>query len=98
MEKIFQRIIPPLFLLLLTLLIIPFFYVYNYSQPVTTTPDNKIVYQLPYPGILPDHPLYTLKAVRDRIQVFLTRDNLKKAEIYLLYSDKRLAMGQELEK
>lgn len=98
MEKIFQRVIAPLSLLLLTLLIIPFFYVYNYSQPVTTTPDNKVVYQLPYPGILPDHPLYFLKVTRDQIQAFLTRDNVKKAQLYLLYSDKRLAMAQALEK
>lgn len=98
MGRVFQRIIAPIILLLLVVLLIPFFYVRNYSQQITTTPDNKIVYQLPYPGILPDHPLYSLKVIRDRIQVFLTRDNLKKAEIYLLYSDKRLAMGQDLEK
>lgn len=98
MEKIFQKIIAPLFLLLLIILIIPFFHVYNYSQPVTTTPDNKVVYQLPYPGILPDHPLYFLKTTRDKVQAFLTRDNVKKAQLYLLYSDKRLAMAQALEK
>lgn len=98
MEKVFQRIIAPLLLLLLVILIIPFFSVYNYSQLIATTPDNKVVYQLPYPGILPDHPLYLLKTTRDKIQVFLTRDNLKKAHLYLLYSDKRLAMAQALEK
>jgi len=52
---------------------------------------NKVVYDLPYPGILPDHPLYFLKALRDRINLFLTRDYQKKAEIYLLYADKRVA-------
>lgn len=98
MERLLRKFIAPTILLVLVVLIIPFFYVYNYSQQITTTPDNKVVYQLPYPGILPDHPLYLLKVTRDRVQAFLTRDNLKKAELYLLYSDKRLAMGQDLEK
>lgn len=80
------------------ILIIPFFYIYNYSQQITTTSDKKVVYQLPYPGILPDNPLYFLKVTRDRIQAFLIRDNLKKAQLYLLYSDKRLAMAEALEK
>lgn len=54
---------------------------------------KKIDYLLPYPGLLPDHPLYFLKAVRDRILDFLTRDYHKKAQLYLLYSDKRTNMG-----
>lgn len=98
MERILQKIIAPIILLFLVLLIIPFFYVYNYSQQITTTPDNKVVYQLPYPGILPDNPLYFLKVARDKVQDFLTRDNLQKAQLYLLYSDKRLAMAEALEK
>jgi len=53
--------------------------------------ENKVIYDLPYPGILPDHPLYFLKALRDRLHVFFNRDYQKKAEIYLLYSDKRTA-------
>lgn len=57
---------------------------------------KEIVYQMPYPGILPDHPLYFIKAVRDRLLDWLTRDHLKKTQLYLLYSDKRLNMGQEL--
>ena len=52
---------------------------------------NKVVYDLPYPGILPDHPLYFLKALRDRLNLFFNRDYQKKAETYLLYSDKRVA-------
>jgi len=52
---------------------------------------NKVVYDLPYPGVLPDHPLYFLKAFRDQINLFFTRDYQKKADAYLLYSDKRVA-------
>ena len=98
MEKLFQKFLVPLILLFLIILMTPFFYVHNYSQQIVTTPENKVVYQLPYPGILPDHPLYFLKVTRDRVQAFLTRDNLKKAQLYLLYSDKRLAMAEALEK
>lgn len=49
----------------------------------------EVAYDLPYPGLLPDHPLYFLKAARDRMLDILTFDSLKKAQLYLLYSDKR---------
>lgn len=57
---------------------------------------EKIHYNLPYPGLLPDHPLYFVKIIRDRLIEFLTRDNLKKAQLFLLYSDKRAAMSLNL--
>lgn len=69
------------------------------AQTVTLTPTpadsmvQKVEYLLPYPGILPDHPLYFLKALRDRILEFLIVDPLRKAEFYLLQADKRLNMG-----
>ncbi len=47
-------------------------------------------YVLPYPGILPDHPLYFLKAFRDRIVELLISDPVRKAEFYVLQSDKWL--------
>lgn len=50
-------------------------------------------YTLPYPGLLPDSPVYFLKIIRDRIVVFLTSDPLKKAEFNFLTSNKRLAAG-----
>lgn len=52
---------------------------------------KKPEYQLPYPGLLPDHPLYILKTIRDRIIDFLIADSLKEAEFTLLQADKRLA-------
>lgn len=66
-----------------------------YSQVVTFT-DNKVIYELPYPGILPDHPLYFFKAGRDRVLDWTTRDNIKKAELFLLLADKRMAMAIQL--
>ncbi|MFN4212528.1 MAG: DUF5667 domain-containing protein [Microgenomates group bacterium] len=82
------------FLLLLTPVIVYFF---EYPTTVEAV-QEKVIYDLPYPGILPDHPLYFLKAIRDRLVDWGTRDNLKKAQLYLLYSDKKVAMAQSLVK
>lgn len=60
--------------------------------------EQKAVYQLPHPGLLPDHPLYFAKGMRDSIMIFFTRDNVKKAELYLLLSDKKAAAALSLAK
>lgn len=57
---------------------------------------KKSTYLLPYAGILPDHPLYFLKTVRDSIIDFLIADSLKKAEFTLLQADKSLSAGLAL--
>jgi hypothetical protein len=54
---------------------------------------KSVEYELPYPGMLPDNPLYFLKMIRDRIVGFLISDPLKKAEFDLLQADKRLNAG-----
>lgn len=54
---------------------------------------QRVVYALPYPGILPGNPLYLLKVMRDRVIGFLIADSAKKAEFDLLQADKRLQMG-----
>lgn len=51
------------------------------------------VYELPYPGLLPDHPLYFLKMIRDRFISFSIQDPIKKAEFDILQADKRLNAG-----
>ncbi len=53
-------------------------------------------YYLPYPGILPDHPLYWLKMLRDRILLFLVHNPEEKLNRLLLYADKRLGAAQVL--
>jgi len=58
--------------------------------------DEKGDYYLPYPGILPDHPLYWLKMVRDRIMLWTTRDSLQQFQRLLLYSDKRIGAAEAL--
>jgi len=56
-----------------------------------------VEYLLPYPGrILPDSPLWTLKAIRDGFWYKLTTNPLKRAEIALLFSDKRLLSSKTL--
>ena len=45
---------------------------------------------------MPDHPLYFIKAIRDRIIDFLIADSLKKADFLLLSADKRLASAAVL--
>lgn len=57
---------------------------------------KEVDYYLPYPGILPDHPLYWLKMIRDRVQLLLTTEPLVKAKKLLLYADKRLGAGWAL--
>lgn len=68
------------------------------SQLADIKPSPTVVpeYQLPYPGLLPDSPLYFLKTFRDRIVDVLISDPLKKAEFNLLQADKRLSAGQYL--
>lgn len=50
-------------------------------------------YALPYPGILPDHPLYSIKMFRDKIISFFINTPQKKAEFRLLMADKRVNSG-----
>lgn len=63
----------------------------------TAAPAQPIDYTLPYPGMLPDSPLYFLKQARDWILDKLIMDPIKKTEFYILQADKRIAMGQILD-
>jgi hypothetical protein len=54
---------------------------------------KQVNYDLPYPGLLPDSPLYFLRVTRDKIVEFLISDPLKKSEFELLQADKRLNAG-----
>lgn len=92
--KIFGR-----YLFLFAFIVIVLFSAYFISEAsdsIIITPQEKVIYNLPYPGLLPDSPLYLVKTVRDWVTGFLTRDNLKKAQLYLLYSDKRAVMSLAL--
>jgi hypothetical protein len=67
------------------------------SSLPTPSPRPQIEYPLPYHGeVLPDNWLWYFKAGRDRVQYVATSNKLKKAELALLYSDKRLGLGLTL--
>ncbi|MBI2028420.1 MAG: hypothetical protein HYT07_02310 [Candidatus Levybacteria bacterium] len=58
------------------------------TEEQQSTPAAIINYDLAYPGVLPDHPLYKLKVLRDRISLALISDPMKKIDFYLLQADK----------
>jgi hypothetical protein len=68
------------------------------TEKIATPAAQKGVdYLLAYPGpISPDHPLYSLKMIRDRVWLWLTTDSLKRAELLLLFADKRLGAAKAL--
>lgn len=55
-----------------------------------------VEYTLPYPGLLPDSPLYPLKTFRDKVISFFITDAKKQAAFDLLQADKRLSAAQIL--
>lgn len=59
--------------------------------------DVNIDYYLAYPGkVLPDSPLWPLKAFRDRLWLFFTTSQTRKAELKLLFADKRVGAAKIL--
>lgn len=83
-------------ILLATLVVLPTLRAVANSQTITVS-EQKVVYNLPFPGILSDHPLYPVKRLRDSILIFTTRDTLKKAELYHHLADKQIAIAVQLE-
>lgn len=65
-------------------------------KPSVTPTPGPVEYTLPYPGILPTHPLYMIKLLRDRIIEMLITDPLSKSEFYILQADKKLNMAISL--
>lgn len=60
--------------------------------------DTVIIdYYLAFPGkVLPDNPLWPVKALRDRIWLWITTNPSRKAELNLLFADKRVAASKLL--
>ncbi len=72
-----------------------------FAQDATTSAspvekEGDIEYALPYPGLLPDHPLYFLKMVRDNVVGFFISNPLEKAKFSLLQADKRVQASYDL--
>lgn len=89
------------------IILVYFFPIFSYAQeesidltltlsPTPIPQQEQAPYELPYPGLLPDSPLYSLKVFRDRVISYLISDALKEAEFYFLQSDKRLSAGVAL--
>jgi len=67
------------------------------SSPATIAPSpTPVEYALPYPGILPDHPLYIFKQLRDSVLGLLIRSPLRRVEYQQLLTDKYVNMGVHL--
>lgn len=67
------------------------------SEKVESESSVKVDYQLAFQGkIGPDNPLWYAKAIRDRVWYTMTFNPDKKAELNLLFSDKRLNSSLEL--
>lgn len=85
-----------IFLLILKGITVP---VYAANTDVEKQSTTKIIetvsieYMLPFPGILPDHPLYFFKTLRDMLIEKMITNDIKKAEFYILQADKRLQMS-----
>jgi hypothetical protein len=62
-----------------------------------TLKQSNFDYKLSFPGkVLPGSVLWPIKAIRDKVWYFFTIGHLKRAEVALLFSDKRLAAGEEV--
>lgn len=78
-------------ILLVSIFSVPLFASDENENPVVTSD-----YALPYPGLLPDSPLYFVKAFRDGVVRFFISDLKQKATFDLLQADKRLAAALTL--
>lgn len=76
---------------------------YEFSGVVNGAGDTDVLsrrntyidYLLPLPGkVLPDSPLWPVKATRDRIWLATTTNPSRKVELYLLLADKRLVASK----
>jgi len=66
------------------------------ANQVLAIESETVDYYLPYPGILPDHFLYPVKVIRDKILLFLTTDPMRRAERLLHFADKRIEAARLL--
>lgn len=57
---------------------------------------REVAYTLPYSGLLPDHPLYPFKRIRDWIQITTTRDLAKRAERSLVITNRMVSEARGL--
>ena len=90
-----KRIIAACIVIIVSVVLTPAIYSAT-EQKTISIEEKEIPYELPHPGLLPDHPLYFFKTIRDNILVITTRDNYKKAKLYRHLSDKRIIAAHRL--
>jgi hypothetical protein len=83
-------------LILILLILFSISFQKSFAQSTPSAAIINVQYDLPYSGILPDNPLYFLKALRDNVLGLLITDPLKKADYDLLMANKRLGGAQAL--
>ena len=66
------------------------------QQPTSSKSSVFSNYELPYPGMLPDSPLYKIKVLRDKLILFLITEPQKKVEFHLLQADKGISSASML--
>ena len=67
------------------------------GESVLGSSDINIDYTLPYPGkVLPDSFFWSLKAIRDKLWLFITTNRTRKVELKILFADKRLVSSKIL--
>lgn len=57
-------------------------------QQDSATASGIVPYDLAFPGILPDHPLYKLKVLRDKLLISFIANPEKRVDFYVLKADK----------
>ncbi|MEK7587591.1 MAG: hypothetical protein AAB457_02125 [Patescibacteria group bacterium] len=71
--------------------LIPVIMVFMFLTPMVFAQTPSVMaYQFPWPGILPDHPLYKLKVLRNKIIAKIIYSPVKRVEFDLLMADKTL--------
>ncbi len=79
--------------------LIIFLFAVSYAAALPVRADfgtGSAQYDLPYPGVLPDSPLWPVKDLRDRLIGLFIFDPVAKGHYEVRLADKKLAMAQVL--
>lgn len=69
----------------------------NKDKVYLSSVESRVDYSLPFPGaVLPDSPFWFIKVSRDKLWLFITTDASRRAELQLLFADKRLGSAKIL--
>lgn len=90
-----KRIITTCLVIIFSIILTPAIYSASEQKAINIV-GKETPYELPHPGLLPDHPLYIFKTIRDNILIFTTRNTHKKALLYQQLSDKRITAAHRL--